>query len=195
MSHYFTNDKPLKENEKDINFYFNGKKFIFTTNSGMFSPDAVDEGTIILLSNINEISGDVLDLGCAYGVIGIVLSQSFAQVKSLTMSDVNDFALEYAKKNLEKNNVTAKLVNSNSYENIVGKFDNVILNPPIHAGKAKIYQMYEETQEHLNDEGKLYLVIRQKHGAPSSIRKLKELFKSVDTIYKKSGIFVVSCTK
>ncbi len=195
MSHYFTNDKELKECEKELTFYFNGEKCIFKTNSGMFSNDYIDEGTTILLNNIKSLSGDVLDLGCAYGVVGITALKSFKEITSLTMTDVNLRALEYAKINLELNEVFASVIQSDSFENIDKNFDNIILNPPIHAGKQVIFDMYEKSFEHLNENGKLFIVIRQKHGAKSTIKKLEEVFNKVNILYKEKGVFVLEAVK
>ncbi len=196
MSHYFTNNDDLKDEEKEIDFYFGGEKFSFKTNSGMFSPDSVDEGTIIMLENIKSLNGDILDLGCAYGVVGITMGKIFKeQIKSITMSDVNERALEYAKENLAKNEMQAKLVVSDALKSIDGTFDNIILNPPIHAGKKKIFEMYEESFEKLNKGGNLYLVIRQKHGASSTMKKLEELGFKLELPYKKKGVYVVKSEK
>ncbi len=195
MSHYFTNDQNLKDSKKEIEFYFKGEKFVFSTNAGMFSPDNVDEGTIMLISNLRDISGDILDLGCAYGVVGVSIAATNSDITSVTMSDVNINALEYAKTNAKRNNVSVNTVLSDSFESIDKSFDNIILNPPIHAGKAKMYQMYEESYGHLNAGGKLHIVIRQKHGAQSTKRKLEEIFSEVITVVKQKGVFVFCAVK
>ncbi len=195
MSHYFTNEKDLKEAEKELIFYFGGEKCIFKTNSGMFSNDNIDEGSTILLDNIKDLSGDVLDLGCAYGLVGITVLKCFDKIKSVTMSDVNLRATEYAKINLNLNNVEADVILSDCFDNIGKNFDNIILNPPIHAGKLVIFKMYEESFNHLNDGGRLLIVIRQKHGAKSTIKKLSEVFNEVNILYKSKGVFVVEAVK
>ena len=64
MSHYFIEDKNLKHNIKKIIYYYTDKRFVFTTDSGHFSKDHVDEATDILLKNIPPLSGSLLDMGC-----------------------------------------------------------------------------------------------------------------------------------
>ena len=57
-----------------------------------------------------------------------------------------------------------------------GVFDAVITNPPIRAGKAVIYKMFEDAKAHLVPGGALYLVIRKQQGAPSALKFLRELY-------------------
>ena len=74
-------------------------------------------------------------------------------------------------------------------------FDTIITNPPIRAGKAVIYKMYEDAKNHLRESGTLYLVINKKHGAPSTISYLEELFGNCEVVDKKSGFNVLKCIK
>ena len=88
MSHYFENDNNLKEDKKIINVDMFGKGFRFSTNSGVFSKDKVDYGTKLLLNNIviHKKSGKLLDLGCGYGVLGVILGENY---KNLDIDMVN----------------------------------------------------------------------------------------------------------
>ena len=78
MNHYFTKNNNIKSNEKTIEFTFNNKQYKFLTDNGVFSKDGLDIGTEVLLKALNfeNIKGDVLDLGCGYGPIGIILSKN-----------------------------------------------------------------------------------------------------------------------
>ena len=71
------------------------------------------------------------------------------------------------------------------------RFDTVITNPPIRAGKQKVYELLKEAQEALDTEGKLYLVIRKQQGAESCIRYLKSLFRQVDKIGRSGGFWIL----
>jgi 16S rRNA (guanine1207-N2)-methyltransferase len=53
--------------------------------------------------------------------------------------------------------------------------------------------MYEGARDHLCEGGAFYIVIMKKHGAESTVKKLRTIFGTVDVIYKKSGSFVVKC--
>jgi 16S rRNA (guanine1207-N2)-methyltransferase len=184
MNQYFNNNNSLDKSLKYINYEFKGEKFRFATHDGVFSKDHVDHATDILLSTIPMRTGTLLDLGCGYGVIGIVLSKIYEL--ELTSADVNPAAVE-----LTRLNGAVNVIESDCFENITGKFDTIVINPPIHAGKSVTYKMYEESLLHLNKDGKLYIVTFKKHGAESTISKIKEVFGNCDVIYKKKGIYVI----
>ena len=72
---YFINDKNLAENRKDISFRFLTRSFTFVSDDGVFSKNELDQGTRILLETILEdsLQEKVLDMGCGYGPVGILL--------------------------------------------------------------------------------------------------------------------------
>jgi len=190
MSHYFIEDPSLLTNERILELEIFNMHFKFLSNNGLFSCDQVDEASITLLRNIPPISGTLLDLGCGYGTLGIVLAKKYG-VK-LTMADINSIALDYAIKNARLNVIDGITpIHSNSFENITVTFNNIVLNPPIHAGKDVMYNMYEKSAQHLTPGGALYIVIQKKHGAESTIKKLREIFPTVNVLYKKKGCYVV----
>ena len=86
-----------------------------------------------------------------------------------------------------------KVLESKGFEQIKEKYDAVVTNPPIRAGKLVIYQIYADAKEHLLDGGVLYIVINKKHGAPSTIKYLEELFGNVEILDKKAGFNVIKC--
>ena len=193
MSHYFIEDENLLSEQKKIDYYFGSEKFEFITDNGVFSKDHIDPASELLLLNIPNISGDYLDLGCGYGCIGIILAK-INQIK-LTQSDVNGLALDLTSKNCEINNVNSTIIKSDCFDDIKGSFDTISLNPPIHAGKSVTYKMYEQSFEHLNINGKIYVVTLKKHGANSTMTKLIEIFGNCEILYKKKGYLVFCATK
>lgn len=194
MDHYYSSNPTSESNEKQIEYDINGKKFSFITDNGVFSKAHIDFATSFMLNTIwNEVRGNVLDLGCGYGVIGITIA-SIPNVSMVTMCDVNQRALNLAKRNAEKNNVkNFEVIESDCFENINKKFDTIITNPPIRAGKSVIYKMYEDSKAHLNANGILFLVINKKHGAPSTISFLETIFDNVEVLDKKAGFNVIKC--
>lgn len=194
MDHYYSSNPTSKSDERILEYEISDISFKFISDNGVFSKNHVDFATDFLLNVISkeEISGKVLDVGCGYGVIGITLSKLFDV--DVTMLDVNSRALELAKRNAAKNETeNAKIIESNGFENINEQFDVIVTNPPIRAGKSVIYNIYEEAKKHLNQYGKFYLVINKKHGAPSTIKYLKELFNEVEILDKKAGFNVIRC--
>jgi 16S rRNA (guanine1207-N2)-methyltransferase len=193
MSHYFSEDNSLKPDIKKIVYCFAGREFVFTTDSGLFSKDRIDRATDILLGTVPPLSGSLLDMGCGYGCIGIVLAKIYSL--ELTQSDVSRSAVELTKINCGDNGVDSAIIKSNCFDGVSGSFDTIVINPPIHAGKYVTYKMYEDSVSYLNDGGKLYIVTLKKHGAESTRTKLKDIFGRCETIYKKKGYYVFCCEK
>lgn len=199
MEHYFTSDPSVKSEERNITYEINQKKFVFTSDNGVFSKNHVDFATDFLVRTVlPEIRGSVLDVGCGYGVIGIVVA-SISNVGKVKMLDINHRALDLANRNAIQNKVDAKveIIESNGFEQIAEteKFDTIISNPPIRAGKSVIYGIYQEASKHLKEEGHFYIVINKKHGAPSTITYLQTIFKGVEVLDKKAGFHVIKCSQ
>ena len=195
MSHYFIDDNTLADDFRTISYSFGGKRLEFVSNAGLFSRGEVDAVSDILIRSLPKLEGSLLDLGCGWGLIGVALGAAYDV--QVTMSDINPRALECVKRNAEKNNVNANIILSDCFENINSSFDTITLNPPVHAGKQVMYQMYEEAATHLNQGGRFFVVIQKKHGAESTIKKLSEIFgeQNTKTIYHKKGVFVVESTR
>jgi 16S rRNA (guanine1207-N2)-methyltransferase len=81
---------------------------------------------------------------------------------------------------------------SNIYENITKKYDYIITNPPIRAGKEVVYKMLGEAKDHLKKDGILYFVIRKEQGAKSTIKYLESIY-DVKVLDKSKGFFIISC--
>ena len=77
------------------------------------------------------------------------------------------------------------------YNEVNSSYDQIVINPPIRAGKAVIYKMFEDSVKHLNENGSLYIVIKKNLGANSAITKLSELFKKVEVLKKDKGYFII----
>ncbi len=196
QTHYFTDNRELSSNRKEHPFSFQGHAFTFVTDDGVFSKDGVDMGTQVLLKAIYEdsVQGSVLDMGCGYGVLGIVTKTLFPDV-TVDCVDVNPRALELASINSDKNKAKVNTILSNVYENVSSIYDTILTNPPIRAGKSVVFEIYEGAYEHLRASGKLLVVIRKQQGAESSKKKLIELFGNCEVIMRSKGYWILKCTK
>lgn len=199
MSHYFSEKQEVKSDRKIIRYEIENRNFEFVTDNGVFSKTKVDFGTDVMLKvflreNINKKNQkfDVLDIGCGYGVVSVVLKAFFQKIKTLS-SDVNERALELTTENLLKNKVIKdknddfEVRKSFAFDNISEKFDVILSNPPIRAGKQTIFQIYEKSFLHLNENGEFYCVIQTKHGAKSTQKKLEEIFGNCETLEIDAG--------
>ena len=191
MAHYFTNEE-IKSEIKEINILFQDKKFKMFTDNGVFSKKGLDYGTRALLEKIpyQELKGDILDFGCGYGPIGIIVS-SLTNLE-VDMIDVNFRSMKLAKKNALANNVKVNIFESNIYENITKKYDYIITNPPIRVGKEILYKILFGAKEHLKPNGELYFVINKDQGAKSVARDLEKIF-LVSIIDKNKGFYIIKC--
>ena len=196
MPHYFSeNNDTLKSNPKEIAFSVNDTNLKFNTDIGVFSKGNLDRGTKVLLDflTIEDSDKKILDLGCGYGVIGIYLAKKYQL--DVDMIDVNKRAIELTKKNIDLNSVNANVFQSDGFSNVDSKYDFIITNPPIRAGKKVYYKFFEESANFLKEEGRLLLVINKKHGAMSAIKFLKTIYLAVEIVGKDKGFNVISCKK
>ena len=192
LSQYFENDPFLKKDLRELTCWCGTRKLTFFTDSGVFSRTEIDDASLFLVRGIPEISGRVLDLGCGYGFIGIYTAVRNPGIE-LVQCDVNEKAVELCRKNCESNGVASLTAVSDGFGSIEGKFDAILLNPPIHAGKEVVTRLMEDSILHLAENGTLYIVIRKKHGAASVIEHLSSIA-ATQTVKKEKGIYLVSCT-
>ena len=112
----------------------------------------------------------------------------------MDMSDVNRRALHLVKKNILENEcLNIVVIESDGYLNIDKKYDFIVSNPPIRVGKEKLYQLIIDSKKHLNEDGKIYLVIRKEQGAKTFIRDMENYYK-IEVLEKKKGFFII-CLK
>ena len=191
MSHYFENDENLVSNIKNFDILINNTRFTFSTDNGVFSKGELDFGTELLIKNIlrMNIEGDVLDLGCGYGPIGISLKRLLSV--NVDMVDINKRAVHLAKMNAKRNNVTVNCYYSNGYEFIERKYDYIVSNPPIRIGKDNLYKLLIEAKNYLKEDGNIIIVVRKEQGALSLIRDMS-VYYSVNIIDKRKGFFIIS---
>lgn len=189
MSHYFTNDEVRsKEREIIVNIKENNLKF--SVDNGVFSKKRLDFGTRTLLESINleEIKGDVLDFGCGYGPIGIYIKKNCQC--NVDMIDINERALNLAKKNAKQNEVDVNIYKSDIYSNVKKNYDFIITNPPIRVGKKILYRILYDSLKHLKKEGKLIFVINKDQGAKSVFENLNEIAQT-KIINKNKGFYII----
>ena len=193
MGQYFDNDN-LPSNISKKECFILGKKFIFNTDNGVFSKDGLDFGSRLLLESIplEEVGGKVLDMGCGYGVFGIVINKLTSCY--VDMVDVNLRAIHLSQINIKENHCSnINVFVSNVYENVDSKYASIITNPPIRAGKKIVYDIVMNARNYLEENGRLFLVIRKEQGAKSLIRDLESIY-NVKILEKKKGFFILDCS-
>ena len=188
--HYYTPNPTSAHDEWQIEAEVLGNHLRFTTDAGVFSRDGLDKGTELLLNALPPLEGRVLDLGCGWGAVGVALGAKYPAL-TIVMTDVNARAVELSRRNLSANGVKAEVLQGDGFEHVTGSFDAIVTNPPIRAGKAVIYGLFDRARDFLNPGGALYIVIRKQQGAPSALKYLKELYGDAEVIDRGSGFHVI----
>ena len=199
MDHYYT-PKPSSESHRETwQTEIAGKKFTYTTDSGVFSKNNIDVGSEVLMTTAETVDfpkGNLLDIGCGYGPIGIYLGKAFPNRK-IEMVDINERAIDLAQLNAKENGVSnVQIYQSNLFEEVENKeFAGIISNPPIRAGKTVVHEILEKSHDYLVEGGYLLIVIQKKQGAPSAKKKMLEVFGNVERINLEKGYWILASRK
>lgn len=133
------------------------------TSPGLFSPRAVDRGTLAFLSRVQFRAGDrVLDLGCGYGVVGI-LAAKLLDPEQVVLLDADPRAVEVAARNARRNEVGAvQILRSEGFAQLSeAGFSLILCNPPYHADFSVPRHFIEKGFNRLSLGGRFALVTRR----------------------------------
>lgn len=140
-----------------------GVEVVLETDSRLFSPREVDAGTLAMLSCVQFSATDkVLDLGCGYGVVGIVAAKLIG-AERVYMIDNDALAIEIAFRNVRINGVDGvTVVQSDGFNDFqeIG-FTQILCNPPYHADFRVPKRFIHKGFNRLVVGGKLWMVIRR----------------------------------
>jgi len=148
--------------KKDIIYNFLDQEFRFAIANTLFSTFDLDHGTDILIrAIIFNHPKNILDIGCGYGPLGIMLAKANPQAQ-VTMVDRDLLAIRYTNYNIEKNGVTnAKAIGSLGVEAVKNqKFDLIVSNIPAKIGDEAIKEEFVlEPLNCLNPGGEYWVVV------------------------------------
>lgn len=190
LAHYFTNENELKSEIRTINYVNGDFSLSFNSDNGVFSKNHLDYGSKLLIETIiknNQMNKKILDVGCGYGFIGISLAKILNC--DVTMIDINKRAIHLTEMNIKANRVNAVTFESNVYENIDDKFDMIVTNPPIRAGKKIVLEILLKAKEFLNKDGELWFVLRKDQGAKSIAKVIEKTYK-LEILEKSKGFYI-----
>ena len=199
-NHYYTKNPETESKEASWTFPLRGREFRFISDSGVFSKKTVDFGSRLLIETFRlneEVAGDILDVGCGYGPMGVALAYAYP-TRLVEMVDVNERAMSLARRNAEANNIrNVKVYESNTYDQVPEErqFAAIVSNPPIRAGKQVVHRILSEAYVHLLPGGTLTVVIQKKQGAPSAEQKMLDVFGNVAVIARDKGYWIIQSVK
>ena len=192
LEHYFTNNENLKSELRKLIYNYEDVSFEFFSDNGVFSKNKVDFASKLLVETFLDTTRDdrdfkMLDVGCGYGFLGIVISKILNV--DIELVDVNKRALHLSERNIKLNEVKGRAYESNAYECVKNKYDYIITNPPIRAGKETVLNILKGAKNHLLDNGELWFVISKDQGAKSIKKELEELY-NIEIMEKNKGFYV-----
>ncbi|GAA0470063.1 class I SAM-dependent methyltransferase [Alkalibacillus silvisoli] len=192
--HYFTNNPQSDSKPFQFQTTINSYNLSFETDDGVFSKKQIDYGTRVLLEQFIApgVEGDLLDVGCGYGPIGITLGKSYPE-RQVDLIDINERAVSLANQNLQLNQISnAQAFVSDGIDGFSEKsYAAVVTNPPFRAGKQVVVEMIQDSFLKLKNYGELWLVAQKKQGAPSLKNKMEEQFNNVEVIKRDKGYYVL----
>ncbi|MFX0069935.1 MAG: class I SAM-dependent methyltransferase [Candidatus Hermodarchaeota archaeon] len=176
--------------------------YIFKTTTGVFSFKKLDLGTKIFIEQmkIPKEQSTLLDLGCGYGPIGIVLGYESSQ-SNVYFVDVNRRAIWCTKENIKINlpldRDRMNVLIGNYLEPIKSKgvvMDAIYMNPPLRQGREDFLNLCKDIPSVLKSGGTFQFVIRKKMGASFILNHLEKTFHrntlDINILCKRSGYWV-----
>ena len=199
-NHYYTKNPDSKSQQKHWTYRLKGNTLSFTSDNGVFSKHTVDFGSELLIESYDVPEqfqkASLLDIGCGYGTMGLAYGKAYPEL-SIEMIDVNERALVLAQENAKKNGIhNVDIHESNLYDSVKkSKYEIIISNPPIRAGKIVVHTILEKAYDYLAENGQLVIVIQKKQGAPSAQKKMEEVFGNCERIQWDKGYWILVSTK
>ncbi|MFX0000493.1 MAG: class I SAM-dependent methyltransferase [Candidatus Hodarchaeota archaeon] len=202
-NHYYSKFPDVNVQIHNISVSLRRHLYIFKTTTGVFSFNKLDLGTKIFIEHmyIPKEASVLLDLGCGYGPIGIVLAYE-SPLSSVYLLDINKRAIWCAKENIklnlsnERKNVFA--LSGNYFYPVEKKnlkFDGIYMNPPMRQGRKDFLKLLSEIPRYLKKNGSFQFVIKRKMGASYILNYFKETYprEKIKILCKRSGYWVFHC--
>lgn len=196
--HYFSSAPVAAKKISDVEFEIAGKTIALQAASGTFSANKLDAGTAVLLKEFNSFptTGNVLDIGCGWGPIGI----SIASLQPETVV----YGIDVNERSVEQSNSNAKRLGLENYRALLASelspeitFSAIWSNPPIRVGKQVLHELMHTYLPRLIEGGSAYLVVQKNLGADSFQQWLSSNFSDmkVHRVTTDKGYRVIQLTK
>lgn len=174
-----------------IPLVIHGVSLQFISYTTLFSGSSIDEGTLLLLENIEvPREGVVLDIGCGYGVIGLTIARLNPRLR-VYMVDINPLAVKTSRYNAKLNKVDDRVIvlEGDRYNPVKGiLFDAIYSNPPLSAGMRIVEDIVLGAREYLRENGFAQFVLAK--GGEYLTREARKKYSHVKSISKKGYILL-----
>lgn len=141
-----------------------GKRLMFQTNDTMFSPRYIDPGTLAMLSQVDFVNEEpILDLGCGYGIVGI-LAAKFIEPSKVYLVDIDAEAIRLSRENIRLNKVEGvQVIQSDGFKNLdVTGFSLIFCNPPYTVDFAVPKRFIKKGFNRLRIGGRFFMVTKRR---------------------------------
>jgi 16S rRNA (guanine1207-N2)-methyltransferase len=196
VEHYFSSAPKSEEKFGLVRTQLCGRPFEFLTSASVFSKRKIDTGTRLLIETmILPKTGNVLDMGCGYGAVGIAAAKFNPNLR-VVLTDVNMRAVRLATKNIELNKVSnAEAKYGHLYESVENlRFNCVLSNPPVSAGMETVTSIIKQAPTVMSPKATFQMVIRSKIGAKTLPDTFAESFGNCRILARESGYRVLMGT-
>ncbi len=176
-----------------INVSLHGIDLLLETAPTLFSPRGLDRGTAAMLSQVEFQPDDkVLDLGCGYGLVGILAAKLIGPER-VVLTDVDPRAVELSQINAQANGTPeVTIIRSNAFrDHTETDFSLILSNPPYHHDFAIPKEFILKGFNRLRIGGKLLMVTKRRNWYRN---KLASVFGGVK-VTEIDGYFVFTAEK
>lgn len=171
VSHYFDSQPTAPGRRRTITVRLRGRERQVYTDAGVFSAGRLDLGTEVLLRTVPHPPGHgtLVDLGCGWGPIALVLAKEAPQARVLAV-DVNERALELTAANAEL--LGLGNVQTSTPQQLLAAEPGLVVdalwsNPPVRIGKTALHELLDAWLPRLGPAGQAHLVVQRNLGADS----------------------------
>ncbi len=190
--HYFDAQPEVASRPRVVRLHLDEIDLELQADRGVFGSKGVDLGTLTLLREAPAppAKGEILDLGCGYGPIALVLARRSPDARVWAV-DINERALELTRLNAaaaQLNNVAVSKPDDMPADT---RFDALYSNPPVRVGKAPLHELLMTWLPRLRPGAPAYLVIQRNLGSDSLARWLEGQGFQVARLKSKKGYRIV----
>lgn len=194
--HYFDAQPAATSSPTSVTLTLPDLQMDLTTDRGVFSGQRVDPGTKLLLleaARAQPAASNILDLGCGYGPISLVLAKRNPQA-TIWAIDSNARARGLCAQNAEQLGVANVEVRAPEDIDPDLRFDLLCSNPPIRIGKDALHELLQTWLGRLESHGTAELVVQKHLGSDSLARWLTSVGWTCERVVSRRAYRVLRCS-
>lgn len=191
----------LADAPQTLSWTLEGTPWTIHNHANVFSRTGLDIGARFFMQHLpDNLEGEIVDLGCGNGVIGLTLLDKNPDAK-VVFVDESPMAVASSRLNVETNMPDAldrcEFMINNALSGVEPfRFNAVLCNPPFHQQHALTdniaWEMFHHARRCLKVNGELYIVANRHL---DYFHKMKKIFGNCETIATNSKFVVLKSVK